>query len=256
MFFINLTLGEGRVEVDNEGDVNPAQICNLVNSIDELIESVFPNLLNNFMQITWLRERAIMAPKNSTVNTVNHKLLNIIPGNAHTYKSIDSVIEESEIVNYPIEFLNSLDPPGTPPHCLQLKIGTPIMLLRNLLPPKLCNGTRLVVKKLMINCIEATIITGSGTGENVFIPRIPIIPSDMPFQFKRLQFPVRLSFAMSINKSQGQSLKVAGLQLEEPCFSHGQLYVGASRVGSKNNLYIYTPTRKTRNIVYKEVFSM
>ena len=130
------------------------------------------------------------------------------------------------------------------------------MLLRNLLPPKLCNGTRLVVKKLMINCIEATIITGSGTGENVFIPRIPIIPSDMPFQFKRLQFPVRLSFAMSINKSQGQSLKVAGLQLEEPCFSHGQLYVGASRVGSKNNLYIYTPTRKTRNIVYKEVFSM
>ena len=251
-----LTLGEGRVEVDNEGDVNPAQICNLVNSIDELIESVFPNLLNNFMQITWLRERAIMAPKNSTVNTVNHKLLNIIPGNAHTYKSIDSVIEESEIVNYPIEFLNSLDPPGTPPHCLQLKIGTPIMLLRNLLPPKLCNGTRLVVKKLMINCIEATIITGSGTGENVFIPRIPIIPSDMPFQFKRLQFPVRLSFAMSINKSQGQSLKVAGLQLEEPCFSHGQLYVGASRVGSKNNLYIYTPTRKTRNIVYKEVFSM
>ena len=101
--------------------------------------------------------------------------------------------------------------------------------------------------------IEATILTGCGKGETVFIPRIPIIPSNIPFQFKRLQFPVRLSFAMSINKSQGQILKVAGLQLEEPCFSHGQLYVGTSRVGTKTNLYVYATQNKTKNIVYKEI---
>ena len=61
---------------------------------------------------------------------------------------------------------------------------------------------------------------------------------------------------MAINKSQGQTLKVAGLHLEEDCFSHGQLYVGSSRVGSKNSLFTFVPTGKTRNIVYKEVFSM
>ncbi|XP_067950263.1 ATP-dependent DNA helicase PIF2-like [Watersipora subatra] len=57
--------------------------------------------------------------------------------------------------------------------------------------------------------LPAKIISASGRGEYVFIPRIPIIPTDLPFEFKRIQFPIRVCFAMTINKSQGQSLKVA-----------------------------------------------
>uniref|UniRef100_UPI00358DFA46 ATP-dependent DNA helicase PIF6-like n=1 Tax=Myxine glutinosa TaxID=7769 RepID=UPI00358DFA46 len=112
------------------------------------------------------------------------------------------------------------------------------------------NGTRLAVKTLMPHVLEATIMNGCAKGEDVFIPRIPIIPTDMPFQFKRLQFPVRLSFAMTINKSQGQSLKVAGVELTSPCFSHGQLYVACSRVGASTHLFIRAPNGRTRNVVY------
>ncbi|GBN00862.1 hypothetical protein AVEN_157552-1 [Araneus ventricosus] len=84
------------------------------------------------------------------------------------------------------------------------------------------------------------------------IPRIGNILSDFPFQFKHLQIPVRLSFVISINKAQGQSLKVVGLYLLKPCFSYGQLYVCCSTVGKADNLYILAINGRTANIVYPE----
>jgi ATP-dependent DNA helicase PIF1 len=159
-------------------------------------------------------------------------------------------MNHDEVVNYPAEFLNSLDLPGMPPHVLTLKIGVPIILLRKINSPRLCNGTRLSVRNLMNSIIEATILNGKFKGEDVLLPRIPIIPTDMPFQFKRLQFPVRLAFGMTITKEQGQSLQVCGLNLENPCFAHGQLYVACSRVGKPSHLFVYAPGGKTKNIVY------
>jgi len=183
----------------------------------------------------------------------NNVIQSTIQSDEITYKSIDTVVEADEVVNYPTEFLNSFDLPGIPPHILKLKIGVPIILLRNINPPKLCNGTRLAVKKLMNNVVEATILTGPFKGEDVLIPRIPMIPTDTPFQFKRLQFPIRLAFAITINKAQGQSLELCGLDLDADCFSHGQLYVACSRVGKPDSLYIYADSGKTKNIVYPQV---
>eukprot|EP00106_Octopus_bimaculoides_P021759 XP_014789201.1 PREDICTED: uncharacterized protein LOC106882894 [Octopus bimaculoides] len=158
------------------------------------------------------------------VNAINQQLVQVIPGRLHVYKSIDSIPDPDQAVNYPVEFLNSLEPPGLPPHILSVKVGTPVMLLRNLSPLKLCNGTRLVIKTAMQHVIEATIISGCGKGEDVFIPRIPLTPSDadIPFQFQRLQFPLRISFAMSINKSQRQTLAAGneGIQQDRSVDRH------------------------------------
>jgi hypothetical protein len=60
---------------------------------------------------------------------------------------------------------------------------------------------------MMSNVIEATILNVEFKGEDELLPRIPMIPADMSVEFKRLQFPVRLAFAMTINKAQGHRYK-------------------------------------------------
>ncbi|GFT42142.1 ATP-dependent DNA helicase [Trichonephila clavipes] len=102
----------------------------------------------------------------------------------------------------------------------------------------------------MGNIFEATILIGKFQDEVVLLPRIPMIPSDSPIPFKRLQFPIRLAFAKTINSSQGQTMKICGLNLENPCFSHGQLYVACSRVENPSKLFVYTPQGLTKNIVH------
>jgi ATP-dependent DNA helicase PIF1 len=232
----------------------PNNLCSVVKDLKSLSEQIYPNLnILHSENLTWLNERVILTPKNDTAASINDSLLDQLPTEMAKYSSVDSVVELDDVVNYPVEFLHTLNPPGIPPHNLCLKIGAPIMLLRNLIPPKLCNGTRLRVKTLHKHVIEATIFTGCGRGETVFLPRIPLIPSDYHFQFKRLQFPIKVCFAMTINKAQGQSLKVAGVDLRNDCFSHGQLYVACSRVSSPDSLVILLPVGRTKNIVYKEV---
>lgn len=147
-----------------------------------------------------------------------------------------------------------MNPTGCAKHILELKVGAPIILLRNMNPPKLVNGTRLRIERLLPNLIIGKILTGAGKGELTLIPRIPIINDEDWISFKRIQFPVRLAFAMTINKAQGQTIKHCGINLTDSCFSHGQLYVACSRVGNSKNLFIYAADGKTANIVYNSVF--
>jgi len=105
--------------------------------------------------------------------------------------------------------------------------------------------------------LEISIIGGDHHGEQAFIPRITLKPSSRqyPFVLRRRQFPVRLCFAMTINKAQGQSLKYVGIHLLSPVFCHGQLYVALSRATCSSNIKILLPgsDTKTMNVVYQEV---
>ncbi|XP_055950914.1 uncharacterized protein LOC129985008 [Argiope bruennichi] len=103
----------------------------------------------------------------------------------------------------PVEFLNSSDLTGASSHKLELKFGVPALQMRNL--DVLCNDTRLRIRQLCCNIIKATIITGAAKGDRFLIPRIRFIPNILPFCFKKLQFPLKLAFTMTINKSQNQT---------------------------------------------------
>ena len=97
----------------------------------------------------------------------------------------------------------------------------------------------------------------------VLIPRIMLRSKDreFPFEWSRRQFPVRVAFAMTINKSQGQTLSKVGVWLNDSCFGHGQLYVCISCVGSPKNIRFAirkidnVPGHLTSNVVYKEILN-
>ena len=125
------------------------------------------------------------------------------------------------------------------------------MILKNLDPSNgLCNGTRCIVTGWKENLLEARIATGDFAGRVIHIPRIKCTSSatdrKLPVEIIRCQFPVKLCFAMTINKSQGQTLGKVGLFLSQSVFSHGQLYVACSRVQKQDDLTIFIETTETQ----------
>ena len=234
---------------------------------ETIVKSTYPDLFTNYLDPKYLEERAILCPRNETIEEINEYIMSQIEGEEVTYHSSDSVCKASTSSSmehmYPIEFLNSLKFPGIPNHELRLKVGLPVMLLRNINQSAgLCNGTRMTITQLGNKCIEAKIITGTHVGQKVYIPRIIMSPNDSkwPFVLKRRQYPLSVCFAMTINKSQGQTLSTVGIYLSKQVFCHGQLYVALSRVTNRNGLKVLIDESecqgqsKAKNIVYKEIF--
>ncbi|KAK8811535.1 hypothetical protein WA158_003269 [Blastocystis sp. Blastoise] len=261
-----MKVGNGE-RLNNESDLNDniVEIPSQCISTENLYKEIWENILHNRNILSEqhrkdLSENCILCCTNEDTFDINEKVLDLIPSSESEkiYYSFDTledeIVNDSERAAYSPEFLNTLLPQGFPPHKLRLRKGCIIMLLRNLNIKKgLCNGTRLVVLETLNNVIRAQLLNKPDNllpGEDiVFIPRISLITSDdsLPTKMRRKQFPVRLAFAMTINKSQGQTFKNVGLYLKRPVFSHGQLYVAFSRVRSFNGLHIYAENCNNNN---------
>lgn len=207
-------LGRGQLNTEAGHVELPQYIRTLspTQGLPALISNIFPQVAqiegqSLDQQSAYFGGRAILAAWNDSVDAANQAVLDLLPGNEHSLKSADCVITEGEELaeglGFLQEYLNSLTIPGLPLHDLRLKVGAPIILLRNLdAAAGLCNGTRLLLLQVGRRCLQARILMGDHRGKTVLIPRIALdsVTKALPVKFQRLQFPVRLAFALTINK--------------------------------------------------------
>ncbi|CAJ0586072.1 unnamed protein product, partial [Mesorhabditis spiculigera] len=245
----------GNDEIPKDADQN-IEVPPEIRSNGDLVHEIFGPIIRNGGE---LADAAILCPKNQQALETNNQVLELLPGELHLARSIDEAItsDPRDAYHFTTELMNSMTPTGLPPHELFLKVGAIVMLLRNLdVQNGLCNGTRLIVEQIQTRVLLCRFATGSRKGKQVLIPRIDCqYEKNIPFTLKRRQFPIRPSFAMTINKSQGQSFERVGLDLSAPIFAHGQAYVAISRCKSRDGMRILAAGHKMANVVYREVLT-
>ena len=240
--------------------------------VKDMINFTFQGLDSKYTDDSYFQTRSILTPRNDDAQDINLRVLALIPEEQFEHRAVDVLGDNQDSDMWTPEILHGLEIQGLPAAVIVLKPYAIIMLMRNIsIADGLVNGTRLIVlphrlSKFVLYC---KVITGAASGQMVFIPRIFVEPSEanLPFVFKRRQFPVKLCFAMTINKSQGQGFNVVTVYLPRPVFSHGQLFVAASRLANAKGLrFLIIPTQSqgkmskrsllanwTRNVVLKEI---
>ena len=259
-----LSIGEGRSDGQGHGSmtVKLPNCVSVVRTDYQIAMRVFNGITEKYHDSEWIASRAILTVKNARLPEINAVVGNMIPGEFTPFRSADSVENaEENALRYPVELLNSLSGKGSlPDHVITLKKGFPVMLLRNIDPSNgHCNGSRYIVEKFSRTLLYLKVSVGTHKGKKLALPRMPCSPGDSNYPvpgFIRLQFPIRVCFAMTTNKSQGQSFKGnLGLDFSSPCFSHGQLYVALSRTTHPKNISVLgvDSDSHTTNVVYPEV---
>ena len=269
-----LKLGEGRLpslgKFDDHSIVEiPSDMCH--ESKDDVVDEVFDDFELNIGDKSYFRSRILLAATNEIVDEVNDELVERISGDLYTYRSIDTVADVDNQTMFPTEYLNRLRLSGLPESELKLKVNTVVILMRNMdIKAGHCNGTRYLIKHMgQYRLVLEKLHAEEGDKNKVLIlPRIPMkhaMSDKFAFELTRLQFPIKIAFALTMNRAQGQSAEKCGILLPKHVWAHGQIYVAFSRCGNPNNVHVWAeqslfekhdldPAKKyVANVVYSEV---
>ncbi|GJV95240.1 putative PIF1 DNA helicase/replication protein A1-like protein [Tanacetum coccineum] len=206
-----LKIGEGEVGPENDGEVeiefpDDVLIKTDGDTLKAMVEAIYPTIDEEIGKDEYFENKAILVPTNEEVDVINEHMLSQINEEEKVYLSSDTICQ-TEINGcydesiYSPELLNAFKISGLPNHCLKLKKGVPVMILRNIDQQNgLCNGTRLIITCLEDHVIEGKIISGTNLGKYTYIPRLQLMPSDkrIPFKFNRRQFPLMVDEKMRL----------------------------------------------------------
>ena len=241
-----LRVGDGSENDDNGYIMLPAQ-CKIVKTLPQMVRGLGKKL--------WTGQNAILASTNRCVDEANKYISDLMDRKLEQriYTSIDEPDGDTEISP---TILHRTEYPGFPKHELHLRKGMIVMVIRNIADDKR-NGTRIRITKLGHHSITGNIVNkGPNFGKKTCVFPVKLYSDEKKtgFIFKRTQLPLTISFAMTIHKSQGQTMERVGLYLADHIFAHGQLYVALSR-SSEGGTGIISTERKISNIVYPEVLN-
>lgn len=290
-------LTEEEIEQLNYGDMlidvsknQNSQWCQVLDTIDEDTCTLGLPLLNYFideeheMAVEWLYPEGtldfnatILCSTNESVDLWNTVAQDLNRNDAHLLRSKDTFSEVDDVHGHIKKMLskallNEFKKSGIPNHELILKVGDICLITRAIKSLELANNSRVQIVSIFTHSVEIKTI-GEDSERTLRIPRIPFkfrLKYGSSYQLTRTQFPLRLAYAMTYNKCQSQTLMKVLLDITNPPFSHGQLYVPLSRVHDSTKIAIYlrrdqlSPSLDTttgfmpmiENIVYQEVLKL
>lgn len=276
------------IDVSNNHD---SKFCQVVetNSVDTCTLGL--PLLNYFIEddhdeaVEWLYPEGnldfsatVLCSTNESVDMWNAVAQSFNVNEEHVLRSKDTFSEVDDVNGHiqkmiSTSLLNGFKKSGVPNHELTLKVGDICLITRSITCLELANNSRVQIVSIRIHSIEVKTMGEDTAARTIRLPRIPFkfrLPYGASYQLTRMQFPLRLAYAMTYNKCQSQTLVKVLLDITNPPFSHGQLYVALSRVrdSTKIAMYVrddqlttsidaktgYMPT--IENIAYQEVLKL
>mmetsp|Transcript_1684 Transcript_1684/g.2330 ORF Transcript_1684/g.2330 Transcript_1684/m.2330 type:complete len:259 (-) Transcript_1684:114-890(-) len=193
---------------------------------------------------------------NANVDEENLMQLAALPGQQQDFSGIDMWQSEPSDADQRKQVLSMMEKKC--PAVLPLKVGAQVMLSRNMSEFGLVNGSRGVVVSFVEEKVDSVAVLDSTKTLTLPIDRTYIFPvvqfdNDRTMKMKhqavwasgqgrngsliRIQFPLKLAWALTVHKSQGMTLSRVEVQLGN-AFDFGQVYVALSRVVSLAGLYV------------------
>jgi ATP-dependent DNA helicase PIF1 len=252
-YFFNAT------SIKNAG-LNIYELSNIFRQKDPEFKKILNSIRNGRLNETEMNELNLrtkiekpeggyitLAGHNATVSSINHKKLGELPGDEKVYEAdIWGNITES---SFPTE------------KKLRLKAGAQVMLLKNDTekPRRWVNGTLGIVTKLTNDVVKVSIdgvehTISPATWDKIqyeYNPEERELIKKPISSFKQL--PIRLAWAITIHKSQGQTYQSVAVDLSDGAFAHGQTYVALSRCVSLEGLYLDSPVKRSDVIVDPDI---